>query len=84
MTTNLKKFISLTNIDLQQGGLPVSMQSFRSGGAISKFLEGDSMEQVMGEAMWKNPKTAWRYVKILRVLGPFKKSTSFSLLKIIT
>ena len=76
MTTNLKKFISLTNIDLQQGGLPVSMQSFRSGGAISKFLEGDSMEQVMGEAMWKNPKTAWRYMKILRVLGPFKKSTS--------
>jgi len=25
----------------------------------------------MFEAYWKNPKTAWRYIKLLEVMGPF-------------
>ena len=39
MSQNLKKFVKEVGLNLEQN-LPVSMHSFRSGGAISKFLEG--------------------------------------------
>ena len=77
MTLNLKKYMKLTNLDLGQG-LPVSMQSFRSRGAISKILNFDRkpLQKVMYDACWSNHKTAWRYMKILEVLVPFQPDSS--------
>jgi len=74
MSLNLKKYIKLVGLDLQQD-LPVSLQSYRAGGAISKFLDGVPMQKVMSDAIWKEPKTAWKYMKILQVLKPFQSTT---------
>jgi hypothetical protein len=71
MTTQLKKYklkVGLRSDD--QGALSRSMHSFRSGGAISKILEGEALETVMKEAYWKSPRTAIHYMKILEVLQP--------------
>lgn len=47
-----------------------SLHSFRSGGAISRALAGDSLSSIMQRAYWKNPKTAWRYMRLMEVLAP--------------
>ena len=36
------------------------------------MLEGDSLKKVMCEAYWENPKTTWRYLKLLEVMGLFE------------
>ena len=75
MTLNLKRFAREISLDVGQN-LPISMQSFRSGGAINKFLEGQPLEKVMYDAVWSNPQTTWRYMKILEVLGPFQQNSN--------
>ena len=47
-----------------------TMQSFRSGGAICRILEGENLEEVMYRAYWKSPKTALHYTKVLEVMCP--------------
>ena len=37
-----------------------SLHFFRSGGALTRTLAGNSLSTVMQRAYWKNPKTAWR------------------------
>ena len=55
-----------------QGDLKLSIQSLRAGSAITKLLEGQSLKKVMSDAYWKNPSTAWRYIKLLQVFFPFR------------
>ena len=55
-----------------QGDLKLSIHSLRAGSAITKLLEGKSLKRVMCYAYWKNPSTAWRYIKLLQVVLPFK------------
>ena len=47
-----------------------SLHSFRSGGALTRALAGDSLSTVMQRAYWKNPKTAWRYMRLMEVVAP--------------
>ena len=47
-----------------------SMHSFRSGGAVSRALAGESLGTIMQRAYWKNPKTAWRYMRLMEVVAP--------------
>ena len=47
-----------------EGRLAVSIHSLRAGGPLTKMLEGDSLKKVMFGAYWKNPKTAWKYIKL--------------------
>lgn len=47
-----------------------SLHSFRSGGAVSRALAGDSLSSIMHKAYWKNPKTAWRYMRLMEVVAP--------------
>ena len=58
-------------MQVDQGRLSVSVHLLRSGGPVSRMLEGDSLKMVMFEAYWKDPKMAWRYIKLLEVIGPF-------------
>ena len=60
------------DMKVDQGRLAVSIHSLRAGGPLTKMLEGDSLNKVMFEAYWKNPKTAWKYIKLLEVMGPFE------------
>ena len=60
------------NIKVDQGRLTVSIHSLRAGGPLTKMLEGHSLKKVMFEAYWKNPKTGWKYIKLLEVMGPFE------------
>ena len=55
-----------------QGDLKLSIHSLRAGSAITKVLEGQSLKKVMYDAYWKNPATAWKYLKLFQVLFPFK------------
>ena len=67
MTSALKKYLSMF-------GLPVegkTMHSFRAGGAVTKILEGASLEQVMADAYWKSEAVAKHYLKLGNVLSPF-------------
>ena len=72
LTERLRKYLKKADIEVNQGRLVVSIHSLRAGGPASKLLEGDHLKKVMFEAYWKNPKTAWRYIKLLEVLGPFE------------
>ena len=47
-----------------------SLHSFRSGGAVSRALAGDFLSSIMQKAYWKNPKTAWRYMRLMEVVAP--------------
>ena len=79
MNTRLKLHILAAGMKTSQGDLSYSMNSFRSRGPTSHFLEGISLESIMNSAYWKNPKMAMHYIKPLEVLGPFqydKKSIS--------
>ena len=58
--------------ECHQGGLKLSIHSLRASGAISKLLEGQSLRKVMSDAYWKNPATAWRYIKLFQVMFPFR------------
>ena len=55
-----------------QGDLKLSIHSLRAGSAITKILQGQSLKKVMYDAYWKNPATAWKYLKLFQVLFPFK------------
>ena len=46
------------------------LHSFRSGGAPTRDLAGDSLSTVMQRAYGKNPKTAWRYMRLMEVVAP--------------
>ncbi len=48
----------------------LSLYSFRSRGAIARALAGDSTESIMQQAYWNNPKTAWRYMRLMEVVSP--------------
>ena len=65
LTRLLRKY--LTQFDMFD---KETMQSFRSGGAICRILEGESLEEVMYRAYWKSPKTALYYTKVLEVMFP--------------
>ena len=47
-----------------------SMHSFRSGGAISQALAGENLRSIMQRAFWKQPSTAWRYMRLVQVVAP--------------
>ena len=47
-----------------------SLHSFRSGGAPTRALAGGSLSTIMQRAYWKNPKTAWRYMRLMEVVAP--------------
>ena len=47
-----------------------SMYSFRSGGAVSRALAGDSTSTIMQRAFWKNPRTTARYMRLVEVVSP--------------
>lgn len=53
-----------------------SLHSFRSGGALTRALAGDSLSSIMQKAYWKNPKTAWRYMRLMEVVAPGSEGTS--------
>ncbi len=65
MTQELRTYTRQAGVDQE-----FSVHSFRSGGAISRALAGDSLESIMQKAYWKNPKTAWRYMRLLDVVAP--------------
>ena len=62
-----------------QGELKLSIHSLRAGSAISKVLEGQSLRKVMYDAYWKNPATAWKYLKLYQVYS-LSKTLAFSFL----
>jgi len=72
MTDRLRKYMKRADMKVDQGRLAVSIHSLRAGGPLTKMLEGGSLKKVMFEAYWKNPKTAWKYIKLLEVMGPFE------------
>ena len=47
-----------------------TMHSFRSGGALTRAIEGEDLPTVMQRAFWKKPSTAWRYLRLVEVLAP--------------
>ena len=50
------------------------MHSFRSGGAISQALAGETLASIMQRAFWKRPSTAWRYMRLMQVVAPGSES----------
>ena len=48
----------------------ISMHYFRSGGAVSRALAGDSTSTIMQRAFWKNPRTTARYMRLVEVVSP--------------
>ena len=76
LTERLRKYMKRAGMEVDQGRLSVSIHSLRAGGPLNRILEGDSLKKVMFEAYWKNPKTAWRYIKLLEVMGPFEYDRS--------
>ena len=48
----------------------ISMHYFRSGGAVSRALAGDSTATIMQRSFWKNPRTATRYMRLMEVVSP--------------
>ena len=51
-----------------------SMHSFRSGGAISQALAGETLASIVQRAFWKRPSTAWRYMRLMQVVAPASES----------
>ena len=47
-----------------------SMHSFRSRGAVSRAFSRRVVRDHYAEGILKNPKTTWRYVRLLDVLAP--------------
>ena len=47
-----------------------SLHSFRSGGAPTQTLAGDSLSTVTQRAYWKKSRTAWRYMRPMEVVDP--------------
>lgn len=41
-----------------------------SMGGAGSSPQGDSLSTIMPTAYWKNPKTAWRYIRLVEVLAP--------------
>jgi len=65
MTASLKRYAKAVGLEQE-----FSVHSFRAGGAISRALAGESMSAIMQRAYWKNPKTAWRYMRLMEVVAP--------------
>ena len=65
MSTSLKKCARAAG-ETQE----FSLHSFRSVGALTRALAGDSLSTVMQRAYWKNPKAAWRYMRLMEVVAP--------------
>ena len=64
MSLNLKQYASEAGEQTD-----FSMHSFRSGGAVSRALAGDSLSSIMQKAFWKNPSTAWRCMRLMEVVS---------------
>ena len=67
MTIRLRTHLKKANIIINQGDLMPSIHSCRSSGPASRMLEGESLKHQMSKVYWKNPKTAWHYIKLLEV-----------------
>ena len=65
MTTALKLYTKAVGIDQE-----FTVHSFRAGGAITQALDGQSLSSIMQRAYWKDPKTAWRYMRLMQVVAP--------------
>lgn len=65
MTAALKGYTKEVGIDQE-----FTVHSFRAGGAITQALDGQSLESIMQRAYWKNPRTAWRYMRLMQVVSP--------------
>ena len=50
------------------------MHSFRSGGAISQALAGETLASIMQRAFWKRPSTVWIYMRLMQVVAPGSES----------
>ena len=61
----LKKYAQATRATQE-----FSLHCFRSRGAPTRALAGDSLSTVMLRAYWTNPKTAWRYMRLMEVVAP--------------
>lgn len=70
MSAALKRYASEAGVEGD-----FSLHSFRSGGAISRALAGDSLSSIMQKAYWKNPRTAWRYMRLMEVVAPGSEGT---------
>jgi hypothetical protein len=46
-----------------------TLHEIRAGGAISAALRGDSLQAILGQACWSNPRMADRYMRLCEVLG---------------
>ena len=64
MSTALKKYARAAG-ETQE----LSLHSFRTEGALTRALAGDSLSTVMQRAYWKNPKTAWRYMRLMEAVA---------------
>ena len=49
---------------------PYIVHSFRSGGAVASALQRNNLSTIMQRAFWKQPRTAWRYLRLLEVMAP--------------
>ena len=47
-----------------------NMHSFKPGGALTRAQAGEDLPMVMRCAFWKTPSTAWRYLRLMKVLIP--------------
>ena len=47
-----------------------TMHFFRSEGPLTRALAGEDLPTVMQRAFWKKPSTAWRYLRLMKVLNP--------------
>ena len=65
MTKALKGYASAAG---ERAGF--TMHSFRSGGALTRAIEGEELSTIMQRAFWKKPSTALRYIRLVEVLVP--------------
>ena len=47
-----------------------TMHSLRSEGLLTRALAGEDLPTVMQRTFWKKPSTAWRYLRLIKVLIP--------------
>ena len=47
-----------------------TLHSFRSERPLTRALAGKDLPTVMQRAFWKKPSTAWRYLRLMKVLNP--------------
>lgn len=47
-----------------------SMHFFQWRGAVSRALAGEYLSSIMQRALWKSPRTAWTYMRLMEVVAP--------------